>query len=262
MGQGNVQAMKRTVDSVKDFCDDFVFGDLCILAEDSVAIAEQDYEVPVTRVMLPFNYIFKHGFSATLNVITQYAKNNIVLYLNVGEIFESCLAPVLDTLDWKYNCYFIDHATDKHRWFRMYDKRIFKWSGLIHEEIVGSEEPAPYHKAILRFADLEKDNDNVFKAKVYGDTKEIVYFEQLMKIADDPSLLSATSYGWHVYAKQEYKSMKDRIARKGVRYDAFVEGDLNKYLNDVFTNPEFEKELFETNAMIEFQGKGQKKYLL
>lgn len=264
MGQGNVNALKRTVDSVIGVCNEVIFGDVCIFAEDSIRIDEMEKDIWFTRVQMPFNFIFKHGFSVTLNKLASYAKNDIVLYLNVGEIISSSLADIKDTVD-KNPCdsYYIDHPSEKHRWWRMYNRHKMEWSGLIHEEIVmiGDGDQVMYHKPIFTFADTEKDLDDPFKSKVFGDTKEIVYWRQLMRIADDPLLLDATNPGWRVFAEEQYESMKERLDAKGNRVLAFENGNLDMYLDELNT-VEFRGEKFETNENIEFQGEGQKKFLL
>ena len=109
-------------------------------------------------------------------------------------------------------------------------------------------------------ADLDKDMGNPFKAKVFNDIKELTYFNQYIRIVDNPELLGATNFGWMGFAKDSYDSMKERLTNKGKRYEAFMNDDFTMYMEDVLNNPEFEKERFESNITIEFQG--QKKYLL
>lgn len=256
--QGNPIALKRTIDSLKGICDEFIVGDVMVFEEDRKIVAAYSNDVNLKLVRLPFNYIYKNGFSETLNVLAEHATNNIVLYLNVGEVIGNGRDNILSTINDKYNCYYLDHATERHRWFRMYNRKEMQWSGLIHEEIVG--EHRPYHKPIFTFADTDKDMVNPFKAKVYNDIKEIIYWHQLMRIVDEPEVLAATSIGWVQFAKDSYQSMKDRLEKKGVRPAAFENGDFKAYMMDIYSSEEFEKERFDTNNIIEFQG--DKKYLL
>jgi hypothetical protein len=258
MTQGNPVALQRTIDSVKGICDEIVVGDLCMYNDDTYAISELKSDLFIRQVMMPFNFIYKNGFAKTLNTLSNYATNYLCLYLNVGEVVASSIAPVREVISDKYNCYYIDHATEKHRWWRAWDRRAIGWSGLIHEEIEGDNRP--YHLPLFRFADTDKDTANPLKAKVMNDIKELVYFKQLMKIADDEQFLGATNRGWLSFAKDQYQSMEERLKEKGVRVDAFERGDKEQYLKDVETNPAFEKERFESSNLIEYQG--DKKFLL
>lgn len=263
MSQGNVIALQRTVASVLGVCDEVIYGDMCIFNEDTTAISEAKFDIRVNQYLLPFNYIFTHGFSSTLNTLASRASNDVVMYLNVGEVISSSLEPIKDVVE-RSECdmWYIDHATEKHRWWRVYNRKKLEWSGLIHEEVVpiGGLDVSPYHKPLFRFADTDKDMIDPLKARVMNDIKEIVYFEQLMKIVDQPNLLAATSPGWLAFAKDQYSSMQERLAAKGERYSSFKTGNKGQYLNDVLTSDEFKQERFESSLIIEYQG--DKKYLL
>jgi len=52
-------------------------------------------------------------------------------------------------------------------------------------------------------ADLEKDMYNSFKAKVFNDFKELVYFQQYLKLVDSPDEIGATNDGWVRFAKEQ-----------------------------------------------------------
>ena len=54
--------------------------------------------------------------------------------------------------------------------------------------------------------------------------------------------------------------MKYRLEKKGKLYEAVKAGDLHAFLSECYSNKEFEKERFESNDGIEYQG--DKKYLL
>lgn len=257
--QGNPIALKRTIDSVIGVCNEVIVGDVCMFSDDTTTIAHQKVEIMVKQVMLPFNFIFKEGFSATLNLLASHASNDIVLYLNVGEIIEYTLPEFKEvTQSPEYNIWWINHAVEKHRWFRMYNRKQLKWDGLIHEEVIGDWRP--FHKPVLQFGDTDKDNADLLKARCYDDIKCMVYFNQLMQIVDHPERLGATNQGWQKFAKTEYGRMETYMKEAGVRYDAFVEGNQNKYINDILTNDAFAKERRESSLLMEFQT--DKKYLL
>lgn len=250
--QGNPISVKRTINSFSSICNEFVIGSLCVFEDDFISICQYGVEFNIKIVKLPFDFIFNNGFSATLNVLAKAASNDMVIYANVGETIEYLSENVAPCFSEQYNSYYIDHATESFRWWRCYNKKELEWSGLIHETLVG--EYRPFHKPILRFMDTEKDQIDAFKASVYNDIKEICYWNQLIRIVDNPELLAGTDIGWVHFAKDNYQTMKDRLALKGNRPKAFKEGNLQMYLDDIYSNPEFEKERFESNHIIEFQG--------
>lgn len=261
MGAGNVIVLEETLKSFvsKGICNEVIYGDLLLFPEDRQIVKSYQEKYNLKFVKFPFNYIFKNGFASVLNELSAHATNDLVIYMNTSEIIsvDNGIKKIIEE-NTDCNTFYFDHATDKHRWFRMYNRHDLKWSGVIHEEITG--EFRPYHKPIFTMADLEKDLDNPLKAKVLNDVKELVYFTQYMRLIDEPNVQGSTNDGWLVFAKDNYESMRYRLIKKGKRYDAFQLGDLQMYMDDVMNNPEFEKERYETTSMIEFQG--DKKYLL
>jgi len=250
--QGNPIALKRTMDSLKGICNEFIIGDVCVFAEDREIINSYKSEFNLKLVSLEFNFILKNGFSAMLNRLADEASNDIVLYLNVGEVIDKNAENVLSIISPEYNAYYIDHATEKHRWFRCYNRHEMKWHGIIHEEIYGDYRP--YHKPLFRFADTEKDTENVFKSKVYNSIKEMCYWHLLIQIADNPDAYPETNDGWKQFAVDTYQSMKDRLALKGEYYLDMIKGDLVSFMYHITTSKEFEQDRFDSNKAIEFQG--------
>ena len=102
--------------------------------------------------------------------------------------------------------------------------------------------------------DFDKDIADSFKSKIFNDVKEINYFEQYIKIVDNPSLKGITNDYWLSFSRDNYNSMKERLSLKGNRYTAFKIGDFKMLMNDYATNPDFEKERFESSTLINFQG--------
>lgn len=255
MGAGNVTVLKETLKSASTICDEIVYGDMLLFKEDRELLHSYQKEFNIKIVQMPFNHIFYYGFANVLNMLAGAASNNMIVYLNTSEVIERDNG-ILDSITPEYNCYYFDHATDPHRWFRFYDRRELFWSGYIHESIqpFDSENYRPFHKAIFRMADLEKDMQNSFKATVFNDCKEIVYFKNYTVLVDFPDKRGATDPGWYKFAADNYDSMLERLNNKGNRYAAFREGNLEKYMHDVMTNPEFEKQRFESNIGIEYQG--------
>jgi SAM-dependent methyltransferase len=251
MGQSNPVALKRTLDSFKDTVDEVIFGDLLIFDSDRRMIEsyQEDYNLKI--VELPFNYIFENGFAATLNTLANYATNDWALYMNVSEVIDG-EHPIKEQMSKEYNCYSFDHAVDPHRWFRLYNRNELKWGGLIHEEVVGDLRPCPFH--VFRMKDTPKDGDDPFKEKVSNDIKELCYFQQYIKLVESPELRGNTHQGWIDYATRDYDSLKERLQKKGKRYEAFLTNKLTMYLEDIYTNVDFAEERFRSNDLINFQG--------
>jgi hypothetical protein len=258
---GNVIVLEETLKSFATICDEIVIGDMILFPEDREILHMYADKYPIKIIKLPFYYIFKNGFASVLNLLASNAKNDTVLYLNTSEVIEIDNG-ILDIVSGAYNCYYFDHATDAHRWFRFYDRRELQWSGRIHEALAAP--PAydfrPYHKPIFRMADLEKDMYSPFKAAVFNSVKEVVYFTNYMSIIDSPDELGATDPGWIKFATENYQSMGERLEAKGDLYIAFLNSDYYALMKSIYETPEFEKQRFESNIGIEYQG--DKKYLL
>lgn len=232
--QGNPIALKRTIDSFKGVVNEVIVGSVCVFPEDNEKIVSYGSEIFVKLINLPFNYIFKNGFSATLNVLASYATNEWVVYMNVGEVIHSGKDDILSKLSNRVNCYYIDHPTELHYWYRVYNRTQLQWSGIIHEEVSGNRvsDPTP----LFTFDDTPKDSDDKFKEAVYNDIKELVYFNQYLKLVDQPYLIGNTNAGWVQFAKDGFHSFIERMHKKGNRYEAFITGDLQMYLEDAKIN--------------------------
>lgn len=221
--QGNPEALRRTADNVvKSFgglLDEVVVGDLSILP---LPYTFSDLKM----VSLPFNSLFKRGFADVLNEAAGHAKNDLCLYLNVGEIVECNLD--LSLISDQHNCYSFNHATDPHIWVRTWNRKELQWSGRIHEVIGGPRRQCP--AILFRMADTPKDDPDDLMLRIYTDVKEMVYFQQYVHIAEHPEDLAGTDQHWLKYSIKELDDLKQRLAAKGERYQAFIDGDRDKYL--------------------------------
>jgi len=243
--QGNPIALKRTIDNVVEAFEgrvnEVIVGDLCVFEKDVQAL--EDLEENYT-IRLPFNDLFLNGFGATLNKLAQHATNDLCLYMNVGEIIEKNIR--LDLLNENWNCFKFNHATETHQWVRMWNRKQLQWSGRIHEEVIGTKYISP--DCIFQMADTEKDNADPFYSAVMNDIKELVYFNQYIKLVEYPHEQGATNSGWLTYARDSYHNIKERLEAKGARYEAFKEGNLQKYLDNC---QEFEPQ--QNSDLIHFQ---------
>lgn len=252
MGAGNVLALKKTFDSFKHIVDEFVYGDMLLFPEDRDVLFGYKDEYNLKILGLPFDFIFNNGFSKTLNTIANEASNDLVIYLNTSEVIDIDYG-MKDVINNNPDCnaFYFTHATEIFRWFRCYDRRDLRWAGLIHEELQG--EYKPYHKPIFQMKDEEKDMNNAFKAAVFNSHKECVYWNQLIKIADNPDNYPETNDGWKQFAKDTYQSMKDRLIEKGDMYKKLCAGNYSDYMNAVHSFP-FQNIEFKSSDAIAFQG--------
>src|ERR1700755_131826 len=106
--QGNPIALKRTLDNTKNVVDEIIIGSVCVFEEDKKLIQFYGNEYNIKIIDLPFNYIFKFGFSKALNLLSEHSTNMVTMYLNVGEIIEKGEDKILEQLDDQYNCYYIN----------------------------------------------------------------------------------------------------------------------------------------------------------
>lgn len=251
MGAGNVKALGKTLESFKNVFDEVVYGDLLLFEEDREFICGYKREYNMQVVALPFNFIFRHGFSNTLNTLAKEATNDYIVYMNTSEIIDEDYG-IVDIVKSNPDCnafYFI-HRTDPHRWFRMYNRRELEWSGVIHEQLKG--EYRPYHKPIFMMADLEKDMDDPFKADVFNSVKEICYFRNYNRIVDYPKKLGETDPGWIQFATDNYDNMKERMQSNAGLYEAFCTGS-DLMLHQAIRNFKPTGK-FQSSNLIEYQG--------
>lgn len=253
MSQGNVKALKTTIESFKDVVDEFVYGDLLIFEEDREVIMQYEKEYNFRSIQLPFNYIFKMGFSSVLNYLISNAKNDLVLYSNTSEIIDENYG-INEIVNSNPDCnaFYFSHRVETHRWFRCFDRKEVQWGGRIHEEPIGNIKP--YHKPIYMMADTEKDMEDKFKADVFNSVKEMTYWQQLITIVDNPKEQGITNEYWVKYAKEQYQSMVDRLIEKGKQYEAFKIGDFKMFIDDIHTSDYFKTATFESSDTINFQG--------
>ena len=261
MAQGNIRALHRTIENFKQkgVINEVIFGDMLIFDDDREKLYELQKEYNAEEkfmriVPMDFNFTFKFGFAATLNRLASFATNDMVLYMNVSEVIDRNLD--LSLISPQYNSYLFNHSTESHLWTRCYNRNHLYWSGVIHEIVVpfSGYEYRTCPQPLFMMADTEKDMDDPFKAKVFNDVKELVYFNQYLKLVENVEICGATNSGWVQFAQQDYDSFRERLRAKGMRYWAFKNGDLQAYLHDVYTNAEFEFEHQESSQMINLQG--------
>jgi len=259
MGAGNVLVLKETLKSFSACCDEIIYGDLLLFPEDRETVKSYQKEFNIKIIPFDFNYLFKYGFSALLNVLASYATNDIVMYMNTSEVIDEDygISKIINSNP-DCNSFYFTHRQENHRWFRCYNRHELEWSGRIHEQLKG--EFKPYHKPIFMMKDLPKDMGDPFKAKVFDTLKEIFYFNNYIAIVDNPNELGETDPSWLKFSTDGYDSFKERLNKKGIAYEAVKNGDYKLFMDYVNNSPDFDNQKFESNISIEYQN--DKKFLL
>lgn len=262
MGAGNVKVLRKTLETYSDICDEVIYGDLLLFEEDRDLLRSYVKEFNIRIVKVPFDYIFARGFSDLLNLLSLCSKNKMVLYANTGEILLQDFG-VVDAVKSNPVCnmFHFTHAIDPHRWYRLYNKDELRWSGRIHEQLKEFRaEFKPYHKSVFEMADLPKDNDNPWKAKVLDTLKELVYFQQYIEIADKPDQLGETDPGWLQFAKNDYESFKERLQKRGKLYEAIRSANHKTFMDVILKDNSWDTGEYKSSLAVEFQI--DKRYLL
>jgi hypothetical protein len=242
--------LRKTLESVSGTCNEIIYGDMLLWNDDREIVESYKKDFNLKIVPFGFNYLYHRGFSDCLNNMALYASNDMVLYLNTSEIIEENYGIrkiINDNSD--CNSFFFIHKTDPHRWFRLYNKNQLRWSGIIHEQLMGDY--IPYHKPVFMMADLPKDMEDINKAKILDSLKEIVYFRQYMNIIDKPELLGETDPGWVNFSRDNYQSFKDRLNQRFHQVTAVETGDLNGFLNAA--KYDIKNQTFKSSIAIEYQ---------
>ena len=253
MSSGNPVVLRKTFESFSSICDEIVYGDLLLWESDRLLVKEYQKDFNLKIIPFKWNALFEHGFSHVLNELAFYAANDIVVYANCSEVIEidfGCSRAIKDNPE--CNAFYFTHGTESHRWFRLYNRKELKWSGLIHEQLQG--EYKPYHKSVFQFADLEKDMDNAYKAKVLNLCKEYCYFNQYLRIVDDPNCLGETDPGWVNFAKADYDSFKERMEKRPGVLSAFRTGSIHMLWIALTADMLLGKEEFKSSDKIAYQG--------
>ncbi len=223
MTQGNPVALRRTIESMRGVINEVIIGDLCVYPEDRETILSYGQDTNIKMIQLPFNYIFKNGFANTLNLLSTYASNDWVVYMNVGEVVHQGKEKILSSISNQYNCYYLTHPTETHHWGRFYNRKELKWRGIIHEELFGDIRCCA--EPIFMFDDTPKDQERTFYWEIMNDTKELVYFNLYVKLVDQPHLAEGTNSGWVDFSRDGFHSFIERMHQKGDMYEAMIRGD-------------------------------------
>lgn len=172
--------------------------------------------------------------------------------MNVSEVIEGPVQTQL--INGQYNCFKFDHATETHKWLRLWDKRECRWAGRIHEEVGGGVKVCP--EILFRMADTEKDNGNPFRAWVYNFIKDVVYHQQYNIIATNEREIGPTNQGWVKWAKESYDHHYAKVHEHPQLLGHFITNDIPAFLKEAEKCWKESPNFVNTN-MVHYQGNGE-----
>lgn len=189
---GHPENLARTIDSCRHLCDDVVVVSTALHVVD----LNNQKRLADTVIELPWNSVFRHGFSHVHNAGTAACKNDWILLLGTAETFKNSWADIPTILlnsssNRMFRC---DHENDTNLWKRIWNRQGgVQWSGLIHEELTGGETG----EVLFRFQDTPKTPcDSPLQQEVLRWLKVCSYNVQYHRLLNDNTLLGATDPGW------------------------------------------------------------------
>lgn len=222
-------ALERTVESCKAISDDLVIISTAFWEKDREAMRALTPKV----VILDWNYTALNGFGEMMNRGTSQAKNDWCLLFGVGETLEHEHLPILKTISESspgmvYTC---DHDNDPNRWKRIWNRQSgARWSGLIHEEIVGGTGC----KLLFRMRDTAKEpRDDPYEQEVLHYMKCTLYHLQYRKLRKNPHLLGGTNAGWLEFVNGSEEANEKFLQDHAAIAECLLSGDLPGFLEAV-----------------------------
>src|SRR6185503_16631328 len=99
-------------------CNEVIYGDMLLFEDDREILKSYQNEFLLGITRLPFNYLYKNGFSALLNKLASQASNNRILYCNTSEVIDEDygISEILNSNP-DCNAFFFTHRQERHRWF-------------------------------------------------------------------------------------------------------------------------------------------------
>lgn len=203
---GNPVCLHQTIDSYRPHVDEFIVGDM--------SLWDYEHQPGIEYVKLPFNILFKQGFSAVLNRLASCAKNDIVLYMGVGNVLEG----KFKRLRPGFNCWGFRRSEDNLLCHMLWDRRELESSGIIHEELVPK---AGFQRRFcdeehFSFGDIPKENP------AYPQIKELLYNHLQVTLQRNPDMLGATNKYWLKHPNRS--DMVDYLLNNKLK-EAYEDGD-------------------------------------
>ncbi len=221
-------ALERTVHSCREISDDLVIISTAFWERDRDAMRKLTDKV----VILDWNYTMLNGFGEMMNRGTGDAKNNWCLLFGVGETFSRELRPFFRILEsaQESDMFTCDHINDIHKWKRIWNKcSSVRWSGLIHEELIGGTEGG----LLFRMQDTPKEpRDDPYEQESLKFIKSILYHWQYNRLCiGRESVLGATNPGWLDFVDGSKESNEEFLDQHSAMVDCMLSGDIEKFLS-------------------------------
>lgn len=221
--------LRRTIESCKGLCDETVVISTSFFIEDKSMFAEMVDKV----VQLEWNHVFKHGFGDMMNQATAHAKNDWLLLFGVSETFAETGCDLLKLLSVSasnsmFRC---NHDNDINTWKRIWNRNgDTRWSGLIHEEIVGGRDCG----VIFRMQDTPKTpKEDKTQQEALRWLKAVMYHIQYWRLLNDSSLLGGTDPGWLAFVNGSRESIIEFRESHHDLISPCLSGDLSAFLRAV-----------------------------
>ncbi len=218
--------MDRTISSCAPICDETIIISTCLFPQD----LEMFHAVADKVVELPWNYVFNHGFGEMHNQATQFAKNDWLILLGVGETMAQQYGSIEDALgrgplNHIFRC---DHHNDINTWGRIWHRNVgISWGGIIHEELSGGG----HGGVIFRMADTHKEpRESAFEQEALRFIKTCSYNHLYHLLLHNPALLGATNAGWLGFVNGARESIEAFCEAHRAMIDACVDGDKERFL--------------------------------
>lgn len=220
-------ALLRTWESSKPICDNLVVISTAVFDDD----LEKFKEVADSVVELPWNYVFLNGFGEIHNKGMSTAKNDWQLLFGIGETLAETYVDIHPTLKTASNkiVFRCNHHNDPHTWGRIWNRQGgTRWSGLIHEDIVGGISG----NVIFRFQDTDKEpRADIYEQETLKYLKVLSYNLMYQNLLRDPSKLGGTNSGWLTFVRGAQESINKLCSDNQDMLDAILAGDKARFLD-------------------------------
>lgn len=220
-------ALERTVESCKGISDDLVIISTAFWEKDRESMLRLTPKV----VQLDWNYTMLNGFGEMMNRGTSSAKNDWCLLFGVGETFNRELRPFLRILESapERHVFTCDHINDQNRWKRVWNRQSgVRWSGLIHEELVGGTDGG----LLFRMLDTEKPpRPDPVEQEALHFMKTCLYHWQYKRLREErEAVLGGTNRGWLGFVDGSKEANEEFLDRHSSMVSAMLCGDLEGFL--------------------------------
>lgn len=216
--------LDRTIASARGICNEVVIISTALFDEDRAHFASAGKVVE-----LPWNHVFHHGFGDLYNYGSNAASNDWLLLLGVAETVAEMYQDIgiLDDSppDTVWEC---DHINDRHHWKRVWNRTGGpRWSGVIHEEIVGGHVGG----LLFRMQDTDKTPlPDAVQNEALKYVKTVSYNAMYGKLLRDPTALGGANSYWLDFVAGARESIEAFLAAHADMLDACERGDLPGFM--------------------------------